>query len=96
MTKSGIIESIIATTGIEKPAVSAIVEALLSTIKDDMTKGENVYLRGFGTFQLKTRAAKTGRNITKGTAVKIPAHVIPAFKPAKEFVAAVKAKVKAR
>ncbi len=96
MTKSEIIEQIVAMTGIEKPAVSAIVEALMSTIKDDMTKGENIYLRGFGTFQLKTRAAKTGRNISKGTSVTIPAHVIPAFKPAKEFTGAVKTKVVAR
>ncbi len=83
MTKSEIIEQIVATTGIEKPAVTATVEALMKTIKESMVKGENVYLWGFGTFQLKTRAAKTGRNISKGTFVKIPAHVIPAFKPAK-------------
>jgi DNA-binding protein HU-beta len=96
MTKSEIIESIVATTGIEKSAVSATVEALMGTIKEAMTKGENIYLRGFGTFQLKTRAEKTGRNIAKGTTVKIPAHVIPAFKPAKEFVGAIKTKVLAR
>jgi DNA-binding protein HU-beta len=96
MTKSEIIEQIVATTGIEKPAVRATVEALMGTIKDAMTKGENVYLRGFGTFLLKQRAAKTGRNISKGTFVKIPVHVIPAFKPAKEFVGVVKMKVKAR
>jgi DNA-binding protein HU-beta len=81
MTKSEIIEQIVATTGIEKPAVTTTVEALMKTIKESMVKGENIYLRGFGTFQLKKRAAKIGRNITKGTFVKIPAHVIPAFKP---------------
>jgi len=85
MTKSEIIESIVATTGMEKPAVTAIVEALMGTIRESMVKCENIYLRGFGTFLLKNRAAKTGRNITNDTTVKIPAHVIPAFKPAKEF-----------
>jgi len=96
MTKAEIIEQIVATTGIEKTAVTATVEALMGTIKDSMIQGENIYLRGFGTFQLKTRAAKTGRNITKGTSVKIRAHVIPAFKPAREFTGEVKAQVKAR
>jgi len=76
MTKSDIIESIVVTTGIEKPVASATKEALMGSIKDAMTNGENVYLRGFGTFLLKTRAAKTGRNINKGTFMNIPAHVI--------------------
>lgn len=61
-----------------------------------MIKGENIYLRGFGTFLLKKRAEKTGRNISKNTTVKIPAHNIPAFKPAKEFVAQIKTKVKVK
>jgi DNA-binding protein HU-beta len=61
-----------------------------------MIKGENIYLRGFGTFLLKKRAEKTGRNISKNTTVKIPAHMIPAFKPAKEFVAEIKTKVKVK
>jgi len=65
----------------------------METLKANMSKGENIYLRGFGTFLLKKRAEKTGRNITKNTAIKIPAHMIPAFKPAKEFVTEVKTKV---
>jgi DNA-binding protein HU-beta len=68
----------------------------METIKTTMVKGENVYLRGFGTFLLKKRAAKTGRNISNGTTVNIPAHVIPAFKPCKEFAEEVKAKVKVK
>ena len=96
MTKSEIIESIVASIGIEKPTVTVTVEAVMETIKQNMVKGENIYLRGFGTFLLKKRAAKTGRNITKGTSVKIPAHVIPAFKPSKEFAGAMKAKVKVK
>ena len=96
MTKFEIIEQIVASTGIEKPTVAATVEAIMETIRQNMIKGENIYLRGFGTFLLKQRAAKTGRNISKGTSVKIPAHMIPAFKPSKEFADKVKAKVKAK
>ena len=92
MTKAKIIEQIAAQTGIAKPTVTATVEAVMDTIKETMVKGENVYLRGFGTFLLKNRAAKTGQNISKGTSVKIPAHVVPTFKPCKEFTDAVKAK----
>lgn len=96
MTKADIIEQIVANTGIEKPSVTATVEAIMETIKQNMVKGEDIYLRGFGTFMLKKRAAKTGRNITKGTSMKIPAHNIPAFKPSKEFISAVKSKVKVK
>ena len=94
MTKSDIINQIVAQTGIEKPTVTVAVEAIMDSIKQNMAKGENIYLREFGTFLLKKRAEKTGRNITKGTSMKIPAHYIPAFKPAKEFAGEVKAKVK--
>lgn len=96
MTKAEIIEKVVARTGIDKPAVAVAVEAIMETIKQSMVNGENIYLRGFGTFLLKKRASKTGRNISKGTSVKIPAHYIPAFKPSKEFASAVKAKVKVK
>ena len=96
MTKAQIIEQIIASTGLEKPSVTVTVEAIMETIKQNMANGENIYLREFGTFLLKKRAEKTGRNITKGTSMKIPAHFIPAFKPAKEFAAVVKSKVKVK
>jgi len=96
MTKSEIITRIAAQTGIAKPAVVATVEAIMDTIKQNMAKGENIYLRGFGTLLLKKRAEKTGQNISKGTSVKIPAHVIPAFKPSKAFADAVAAKVKVK
>ena len=59
-------------------------------IKDSMANGENVYLRGFGTFELKQRAEKTARNISKNTTIIVPAHAIPAFKPCPEFKAALK------
>ena len=94
MTKAEIIAEIVKKTGIEKVAVEATVEAIMDSIKTSMSKGENVYLRGFGTFHLKNRKEKKGRNITKNTSVTIPAHVVPAFKPSKEFAAEVKVKVK--
>ena len=70
------------------------MDTFMDEIKNSLESGENVYLRGFGSFIIKTRAEKTGRNISKNVAVKIPAHNIPAFKPAKVFVNGVKTKVK--
>ena len=67
-------------------SVSAIVESLMVSVKGSLEKGENVYLRGFGSFILRRRAEKTARNISKNTTVIVPAHDIPAFKPAKEFM----------
>lgn len=93
MTKAEIVSSISDKTGIEKADVLATVEALMEEVKNSLEKGDNVYLRGFGSFIIKTRAEKTGRNISKNTTIKIPAHNIPAFKPAKVFVEGVKNKV---
>jgi DNA-binding protein HU-beta len=94
MTKAEIVADIANKTGIEKIAVQKTVEAFMDAIKDSMTSGENVYLRGFGSFVIKRRAEKTGRNISKNTTIIIPAHNIPSFKPAKSFVSEVKNKVK--
>ena len=96
MTKAEIVEQITAKTGIEKVAVQATVEAFMETLKNSMIHGQNVYLRGFGSFIIKKRAEKTGRNISKNTTIIIPAHNIPAFKPAKTFVNKVKSTVKAK
>ncbi|MBP5327670.1 MAG: integration host factor subunit beta [Bacteroidales bacterium] len=90
MTKAEIVNSISKSTGIEKMAVLTIVEEIMTVIKDSLTEGENVYLRGFGSFIVRKRAEKTGRNISKNTTVIIPAHNIPAFKPAKSFMVEVK------
>jgi len=90
MTKAEIVADIADKTGVEKVAVQATVEAFMESIKGAMTKGENVYLRGFGSFVVKERAEKTGRNISKNTTIIIPAHNIPSFKPAKTFVEEVK------
>jgi len=66
------------------------ISLFMASVKSSLIKGENVYLRGFGSFIIKKRAQKTGRNISKNTTIIIPAHNIPAFKPAKEFVTEVK------
>ena len=81
-------------TGIEKVAIQATVEEFMSVVKESLAEGENVYLRGFGSFIIKKRAEKTGRNISKNTTIIIPAHNIPSFKPAKTFVNDVKKSVK--
>ena len=93
MTKADIVNKISDQLGIDKSDVQATVECLMKEIKNSLESGENVYLRGFGSFIIKTRAEKTGRNISKNVAVNIPAHNIPAFKPAKVFTNRVKSKV---
>ncbi len=86
MTKAEIISEISTKTGIEKVDVQETVEAFFKVIKGAMVTGENVYVRGFGSFVVKRRAEKTARNISKNTAIIIPEHFIPSFKPAKTFV----------
>ena len=94
MTKAEIVAEIAQKTGIEKVAIQATVEEFMTVIKESLSEGENVYLRGFGSFIVKKRAEKIGRNISKNTSVVVPAHYIPAFKPAKPFVEDVKKNVK--
>ncbi len=94
MTKADIVNEISEKTGIEKMADQATVEAFMKTIRNSMVEGKNVYLRGFGTFLVKKRAEKIGRNISKNTTVVIPEHYIPAFKAAKTFAERVKRNVK--
>ncbi len=94
MTKADIIAEISTKTGIEKVDVQETVEAFFKVIKNSMIGGENVYVRGFGSFVVKKRAQKTARNISKNTAIIIPEHFVPSFKPAKVFVDKVKNNVK--
>lgn len=94
MTKADLISEITDKTGVEKIAVQATVESLMTSIIDAMESGENVYLRGFGSFVIKKRAEKTGRDISKNTTIIIPEHFVPTFKPAKTFVEVVKNKIK--
>lgn len=93
MTKADLVAKISDKLGIEKGDVQATVESFMDEVKTSLESGDNVYLRGFGSFIIKTRAEKTGRNISKNTTIKIPAHNIPAFKPAKTFTEGVKSKV---
>ena len=90
MTKAEIIAEISNKTGLEKVDVQETVEAFFKVVKGAMVGGENVYVRGFGSFVVKKRAKKTARNISKNTAIIIPEHFVPSFKPAKVFVEKVK------
>ena len=90
MTKAEIVAQIAQKTGIEKVAIQATVEEFMNVVKESLSEGENVYLRGFGSFIIKKRAEKTGRNISKNTTIVIGAHDFPSFKPAKSFVAKMK------
>ncbi len=90
MTKADIVNEIAKSTGAEKVLVQKIVEEFMSSVKNSLIQNNNVYLRGFGSFIIKKRAQKVARNISKNTTITIPAHNIPAFKPAKSFVAKVK------
>lgn len=92
MTKQDIVNEISKATGTEKEIVMKTVEAMMDVIRVSMSKNKNIYLRGFGTFEVRKRAKKTARNISKNTAIIIPAHFVPVFKPSKEFIVKVKAK----
>lgn len=94
MTKAEIVTNISDKLGLEKAEIQGVVESFMEEVKSAMSSGENVYLRGFGSFIVKKRAQKTGRNISKNKSIIIPAHNIPAFKPSKNFVEDVKNNVK--
>ena len=96
MTKAEIVSKISDKLGLDRNDVQLTVENFMDEVINSLESGQNVYLRGFGSFIIKTRAEKSGRNISKNTTIKIPAHNIPAFKPAKVFVEGVKAKVKVK
>ena len=93
MTKADLVSKISEKLGIEKGDVQATVETFMEEVKTSLEAETTYTLRGFGSFIIKTRAEKTGRNISKNTTIKIPAHNIPAFKPAKVFVEGVKTNV---
>lgn len=90
MTKAELVSAVAQATGIEKATLAAAVESIMETVKGSLIQGEPVYLRGFGTFGVKHRAAKPARNIAKKTTIVIPEMDIPYFKPAKEFKEAIK------
>lgn len=95
MIKTDVVTEISKKTGLEKKDVKEVVETFFDIVKDSLVEGENVYFRGFGSFTLKKRAQKIGRNITKNTSIVVPEHFIPYFKPSKSFTAKVKNNVKA-
>ena len=90
MTKADIVARIAQQTGVDKAVAMTVVEAFMETVKDSMVAGDEVFLRGFGSFIIKRRAKKVARNISKNTTIVIPSHSVPAFKPAKTFLEAVK------
>lgn len=90
MTKADVISEISEQTGIDKADVTATVEAFFSVVKESMSDGENIYVRGFGSFVNKKRARKIARNISKNTAIVIDEHYVPSFKPSKVFVDKIK------
>lgn len=90
MTKAEVISEIADKTGIEKADVQATVEAFFKVVKDSMTNGNNIYVRGFGSFINKKRAKKVARNISKNTSIIIDEHFVPSFKPSKSFVSKIK------
>ncbi len=85
MTKQELVSAAAQQTGVERATVSAVVEAFMEQVRNSLTNGESVYLRGFGTFYRKHRAEKKARNISKNTTVVVPAHDVPVFKPSKSF-----------
>lgn len=92
MTKADIIDEISRTSGIDKGTAMSVVNLFMDCIQSSMVDGDNVYLRGFGSFIVKHRAEKIARNILKGTTIKVPAHNVPAFKPCKSFQKSIAAK----
>jgi len=94
MRKADLIATISEKTGVPKVDVLVTLESFFDEVKDTLESGENIYIRGFGSFVIKKRAKKIGRNIKKGKSIVIPEHYIPSFKPAKIFVESVRNKVK--
>ena len=92
MTKLDLIKKIASNTGLDRNEVATVIESLMLEIKEDVSDREGVFMRGFGTFEAKKKATKMGRNISKNTAIVIPEHFAPFFKPAKVFISEVKEK----
>ena len=90
MTKAEVIAEIASQTGIDKGDVTTTVEAFFKVVKNKMAEGENIYVRGFGSFVNKKRARKVGRDISKNTSITIDEHYVPSFKPSKTFVEKIK------
>ena len=94
MTKADIVNKVSENTGIEKVTVQKAIDTFMEIVKESLTEGSSVYLRGFGSFIVKKRTEKVARNISKNTTIIIPEHFIPYFKPSETFVMQVKERVK--
>jgi DNA-binding protein HU-beta len=90
MRKADLVASISDKTGVPKVDVLVTLETFFKEVKGSLAGGENVYVRGFGSFVIKKRAKKIGRHIKRNESIEIPEHFIPSFKPAKSFVDQVK------
>lgn len=93
MRKADLVNMISEKTGVPKVDVLVSLEMFFNEVKSSLSNGENVYVRGFGSFVIKKRAKKIGRHIKQNKAIEIPEHYIPAFKPAKVFTEQVKENV---
>ena len=93
MRKADLVAAISEKTGVPKVDVLVTLETFFQEVKNSLAEGENVYVRGFGSFVVKKRAKKIGRHIKKNIAIEIPEHYIPAFKPSKVFLERVKENV---
>ncbi len=96
MTKAEVITQIAEQTGIDKADVQITVESFFNVVKNSMATGENIYVRGFGSFVNKKRAKKIARNISKNTAIVIDEHFVPSFKPSKVFIEKIKGSTKVK
>jgi len=96
VTKAEVISEVAEKTGVDKAEVSTAIEAFFTIVKNSMSEGNNIYVRGFGSFINKKRAKKVARNISKNTAIIIDEHYIPSFKPAKVFVEKIKTSKKVK
>ena len=90
MRKADLVTAISDKTGVPKVDVLVTLEEFFKAVKGSLAEGENVYIRGFGSFVIKKRAKKVGRHIKQNKAIEIPEHYIPSFKPAKVFTEQVK------
>jgi len=83
MNKKELIKAVVETTGLPKKDVTAVVDGVFDAITSTLSKGQEVKISGFGTFKIKERAARKGRNPQTGEEIEIPASKVPTFKPAK-------------
>ena len=90
MTKADIIKDIQKKTNLSRDLIKLVIDSFMETVKETMSQGENIYLRGFGSSLIKERYETKARIISKNETIIVPAHYKPVFKPAPEFLKSVK------